>query len=200
MLQAQAQDLGIDKYYMNFIVSLAKIPGGLFAAICLNWYPRRPVFLSCSLLVIVAHITMGLTTLSILPPELAIISIGIIQFASTAGYVSVAGLLLGSLLPSSSRSIFAGIILTIETLSALSQGSIESYIPEAIRDSVLFFVFAGVVTTCFVYMYFLMPETKGRPLEEIEHIFLSPKQPGCVVRRDMRRAVAGAVKAVRNCS
>ena len=38
---------------------------------------------------------------------------------------------------------------------------------------------------------------KGKPLEEIEHIFLSPKQPGCVVRRDMRRAVAEGVKAVR---
>ena len=145
---------------MNFIVSLAKIPGGLFAAVCLNWFPRRPVFLSCSLLVIAAHITMGLTTLGILPSVFAIISIGTVQFASTAGYVSIAGLLLGSILPSSSRSIFAGIILTIETLSALSQGSVESYIPETIRDSVLFFVFAGVVTACFIYMYFLMPGTQ----------------------------------------
>ena len=104
MLQEQAEDLGIDKYYMNFIVSLAKIPGGLFAVICLNWFPRRPVFLSCSLLVIGAHTTMGLTTLGILPSEFAILSIATVQFASTAGYVSVAGLLLGSLLPSSSRS------------------------------------------------------------------------------------------------
>ena len=39
--------------------------------------------------------------------------------------------------------------------------------------------------------------TQGKPLEEIEHIFLSPKQPGCAVRRDMGRTVAGAVKAVR---
>ena len=45
--------------------------------------------------------------------------------------------------------------------------------------------------TSFVY------GTQGKPLEEIEHIFLSPKQPGCVVRRDMRRAVAEGVKAVR---
>ena len=60
--------------------------------------------------------------MQVLPPEFAITSIGTIQFASTAGYLSVAGLLLGSILPSSSRSIFAGIILTMETLSALSQG------------------------------------------------------------------------------
>ena len=64
-------------------------------------------------------------------------------------------------LPPSSRSIFAGIILTIETLSALSQGSVESFIPEDNRDSVLFFVFAGVVSACLLFMYFLMPETKG---------------------------------------
>ena len=71
----------------------------------------------------------------------------------------------------SSRSIFAGIILTIETLSALSQGSVESYIPEDNRDSVLFFVFAGVVSACLLFMYFLMPETKGPSINNITHIF-----------------------------
>ena len=188
-MQDQARDLGIDKYYMNFIVSLAKIPGGLFAAICLNWFPRRPVFLLSSFLVIAAHVTMGLTTMGQLPSVFAILSVGIIQFASTAGYISVAGLLLGSLLPSSTRSIFVGIILTIETLSALSQGSVESFIDETVRDSVLFFVFAGVVTVCFTYMLFLMPETKGLALEEIEHVFLYKRQKGCPVRRDPRRIV-----------
>ena len=190
--------MGIDKFYMNFIVSLAKIPGGLFAAVFLNRFPRRPVFLSCTLLIIVAHITMGLTTMKVVPSEFAIVSIGAIQFASTAGYLSVAGLLLGSLLPSSSRSIFAGIILTIETLSALCQGSIESFINEDIRDSVLFFVFAAVVTVCFIYMLFLMPETKGMALEEIEFIFLRPRQKGCTVRRDPKETIAGAVRAMRN--
>ena len=183
---------------MNFIVSLAKIPGGLFAAVFLNRFPRRPVFLSCTLLIIVAHTTMGLTTLEVLPSEFAIISIGTIQFASTAGYISVSGLLLGSLLPSSSRSIFAGIILTMETLAALSQGSIESYIDENIRDSVLFFVFAAVVTACFVYMFFLMPETRGMALEEIEFIFLRPRMKGCTVRRDPKETIAVAVRAMRN--
>ena len=198
ILQNQAQDLGIDKYYMNFIVSLAKIPGGLFAAIFLKKFSRRPVFLTSALLVIVAHVTMGLTYLDFLPSEFAMVAIAIIQFASTAGIVSVAGLLLGSLLPSSSRSTFAGIIGTIEALSALSQGSLEPYIVKAAGVSGLFFVFGAVVTACLCYMFILMPETKGKSLEELEHIFLSPKQKGCVIRRDLNEALASLVTMVRS--
>ena len=169
---------------MNFIVSLAKIPGGMFAALFLHKFSRRPVFLASALLVIVAHMTMGLTYLEILLPEFAMVAIAIFQFASTAGYRSVAGLLLGSLLPSSSRSTFAGIIMTMEALSALSQGALEPYMVKAIGKSGLFFVFGAVVTACLCFMFILMPETKGKSLEELEHIFLSPKQKGCNVRRD----------------
>ena len=176
---------------MNFIVSLAKIPGGLFAAIFLKKFSRR-------LSSIVAHVTMGLAYLDFLPSEFVMVAIAIIQFASTAGYVSVAGLLLGSLLPSSSRSTFAGIIMTIETLSALFQGSLEPYIVKAAGESGLFFVFGAVVTACLCYMFILMPETKGKSLEELEHIFLSPKQKGCDIRRDLNEALASLVTMVRS--
>ena len=192
LFQNQAEAMGIDKFYMNFIVSLAKIPGGIFATMFLNRFARRPLFLSCALLVIVSHITMGLTSLNILPAECAMVAIAIIQFASTAGYISVAGLLLGSLLPSSSRSIFAGVIMTFETLSALSQGSVEPFIVVSLGEAGLFFIFAGVVTLCLVYMFFLMPETRGRSEIELEYIFLSPRQKGCVVRRDPKEAIAQA--------
>ena len=182
---------------MNFIVSLAKIPGGMFAAIFLKNFSRRPIFLASAFLIIVAHLIMGFTYLDFLPSEFAMLAIVIIQFAFTAGFVSVAGLLLGSLLPSSSRSTFAGVIMTIETLSALSQGSLEPYILEAIGESGLFFVFAAVVTICLCFMFILMPETKGKSLEELEHIFLSPKQKGCIVRRDPHEAIASLVTMVR---
>ena len=194
LFQNQAEAMGIDKFYMNFIVSLAKIPGGIFATMFLNRFARRPLFLSSALLVIISHITMGLTSLSMLPAECAMVAIAIIQFASTAGYISVAGLLLGSLLPSSSRSIFAGIIMTFETLSALSQGAVQPYIVAAIGEGGLFFIFAGVVALCLVYMFFLMPETRGCSEVELEYIFLSPRQKGCVVRRDPKEAITRAAR------
>ena len=188
----QAEDIGIDKYYMNFIVSLGKIAGAIFSTIFLNRLSRRPVFLTSALLVAVSHVIIGLTSLKLLPSWCAMVGVGAIQFALTAGYISVSALLLGSLLPSSSRSVFAGIIKTFETLSALSQGSVEPYIVKAFGEASLYFIFAGVVTISLVYMFFLMPETKGRTLEEIEHIFLSPKQKGCNVRRDPKEAIAQA--------
>ena len=88
--------------------------------------------------------------------------------------------------------------MTIDALSALSQGSLEPFILEAIGESGLFFVFAAIVTACFCYMFILMPETKGKSLEELEHIFLSPKQKGCIVRRDPNDAITSLVTMVRN--
>ena len=196
--QDQAQDLGIDKYYMSFIVSLARIPGGLFAAIFLKKFSRRPVFLSSAALMIVANVTMGLTYLDFLPSVFAMVAIAMIQFVFIAGYGSVAGLLLCSLLPSSSRSTFSGIIMSIEALSAISQGSLEPYIIKAVGESGLFFVFGAVIAASFCFMFLLMPETKGKSLEELEHIFLSRKQKGCIVRRDPKEAIASLVLMVRN--
>ena len=196
-LQNQAGDLGIDQYYMNFIVSLAKIPGGLFAAIFLKRFSRRPVFLASALLVITGHTAMGLTNMGVLPPEFAMASIAATQFAYTAGYVSVAGLLLGVLLPSSSRSTFTGLVAAVEGLSSLAESFTSPHIVDAVGDSGLFFVFAGVVTSCFVFALFLMPETKGKTLEEIENIFLRPRKKGCAVRRSPREDIGTVRRATR---
>ena len=190
------QGLGLDPFYMSFIVSLAKIPGGLFAAVFLKFFPNRPIFLGSAALVAAAHITMGLTISDLLPREFALVAVATIQFASTAGYVSVAGLLLGVLLPSSSRSTFTGIIATIEGLSALSQSIIRPYIEEGIGQAGLFFLFGTIVTACLIYMFLMMPETKGVPLEMIEYIFLCPKKEGCVIRRDPRGTITNIVDTV----
>ena len=193
--------LGLDIYYMNFIVSLAKIPGALFAAIFLKLFPNRPIFLGSAILVTLAHFTTGLANIGVLPSEFALVAVAAIQFASTAGYVSVAGLLLGVLLPSSSRSTFTGIIATIEGLSALSQSIIRPYIEEAIGQSGLFFVFGSIVTGCLIYMFFMMPETKGKTLEEIEYIFLSPQhEEHHVIRRDPSVVISNVVKTVKRVS
>ena len=79
MFQNQAGDLGIDQYYMNFIVSLAKIPGGLFAAIFLKRFSTRPVFLASALLIAAAHLTMGLTNMGVLPSGFAMVAIATIR-------------------------------------------------------------------------------------------------------------------------
>ena len=80
--------------------ALFKGIGGLFAAIFLKKFPTRPVFLASAILIIAAHITMGLTNMTLLPPAFAMVAIAIIQFSSSAGYISVSYLLLGVLLPS----------------------------------------------------------------------------------------------------
>ena len=100
---------------------------------------------------------MGLTNMMLLPPVFGMIAIGIIQFTASGGYVSVSYLLLGVLLPSSSRSTFTGLVAMLGGLSALTLNGARPYIVNTpIGDAGLFFVFAAVVTACVIYMFFMM--------------------------------------------
>ncbi len=70
---------------MSFLVSLGKIPGGVFAAVFLKRFSRRPVFLASAVVVLAAHVTMGLVYLDVFPSELAMAALASALFAQTAG-------------------------------------------------------------------------------------------------------------------
>ena len=86
---------------------------------------------------------------------------------------------------------------SIELPPALSLNAVRPYITSTpIGDAGLFFVFAAVVTACFIYMFFMMPETKGITMEQIEYIFLCPPHEGCAIRRDPNRIITNGVESV----
>lgn len=136
---------------LNFLVSLIKIPGGLFAAVFLKKFPRRPVFLCSSLLVFAGHLLMAWTLLGIVPRWCAAAAITCAFFGYSAGYNSVSALLLGELFPAALRSVGVGLIATAEVLSSLSQTAAASAVEAAIGREGLFFVFAAVVFATFIY-------------------------------------------------
>ncbi len=70
---------------LNFLVSLIKIPGGLFAAVFLKKFPRRPVFLSCALLVATGHLLMAGTLMEIFPKWCALAAVTFAFFGYSAG-------------------------------------------------------------------------------------------------------------------
>jgi hypothetical protein len=113
-----------------------------------------------------------------------------------SSYYSVSHLLLGVVLPSSSRSIFVGLI-AIEGLSALSQSASTPAIIATIGNSSLFFVFAGIVAASAKFMFFMMPEIKGRTLE---YIFRCPRHEGCIIRRDLTAEITQTVETIKRVS
>ena len=147
------------------------------------------MFLGSAVLIIASFIIMGLTTMYKLPSVLAMLAVATMQFSHSAGYVSVAGLLLGVLLPSGSRSTYSGLVAAIEGLSAFSQSATRPYIEDTLGVSWLYFIFAFVVTCCLIFMLFMMPETKGKTLEEIELTVMLPRREGCNIRRDSAETI-----------
>ncbi len=102
---ASSQGEYLNEYMLNFLVSLIKIPGGLFAALFLRKFSRRycklnvcifevtcdtkirrrPVFLATSLLVLVGHLLMAGTLSGLLPEWCAMVAITGAFFGYSAG-------------------------------------------------------------------------------------------------------------------
>ncbi|TRY78417.1 hypothetical protein TCAL_01675 [Tigriopus californicus] len=175
--------LFVDKYYISFLVSLIKIPGGFVGIILMNFLPRSMVLQSTGLLVAVSHILMGLVYLSLIPKWWALVAITGAFFGCSAGYLTCAHLILGELLPANLRSIGVGLISASESVSTIVQTVASDSVIDHIGRSGLFFVFAGVVSASVFHAHFLMPETSGLTLEEIENVWLEHEQPGLLNRR-----------------
>lgn len=199
--------LFVDKYYISFLVSLIKIPGGFVGIILMNFLPRSVVLQSSGLLVVVSHILMGFVYLSLIPKWWALVAITGAFFGCSAGWVSLtiysllfqhpvrtnlirncryltcAHLILGELLPANLRSIGVGLISASESVSTIVQTVASDSVIHHIGRSGLFFVFASVVGGTVFHAHFLMPETSGMTLEEIENVWLEHEQPGLQNRR-----------------
>ncbi len=151
LFQDSTRDGFPNEYMMTFLVSLIKIPGGLFAAIFLKRFPRRVVFISAGLLVAFGHMLMSLTQMEVAPTWCGIVAVTCAMFGYSAGYNSVASLLLGELLPAILRSVGVGLVATAEVLSSLSQTASESYLEETLGKGGLFIVFGTVVFLAVIY-------------------------------------------------
>lgn len=104
---------------------------------------------------------------------LAMISIFVYFVAFNAGWGCLPMLVISEILPSRARGSVGGLCTGI----GWSVGFIVSYIfiplSNAITRQGVFWVFSMTNLLATLFVFFLVPETKGKTLEEIEHFFNS---------------------------
>jgi sugar porter (SP) family MFS transporter len=100
------------------------------------------------------------------------LGIFIVAFAVSLGPLPY--VLMSEIFPSAVRPL--GMAVAAATAWGVNAVVSVSFLPlaNAIGMSGAFFVFAGVCAVAFVFVYRLVPETKGRTLEEIERDLLHP--------------------------
>lgn len=84
-------------------------------------------------------------------------------------------MMLGEVLPSTVRGFISGILIMFINLLIFSTTKLYPYAARVLGPSGIFFCFAIVAIFTTLYMYLFLPETKGRPLTQIEQYFATGK-------------------------
>ena len=143
--------------------------------------PRRKYYIGSAVLVLLGSLIMGVSihlqnyesfsTLAIHYPVIKwspIIGLMLYQLGYQAGYISVIFMLLGELLPSNARGIGSSIIVQIHNISQFLAVKSAPACEDLLGIDGLFFMFACVTAFSIIFVYFFVPETFGKSLEEIE--------------------------------
>ncbi|KAG5344524.1 TRE12 protein, partial [Acromyrmex charruanus] len=157
------------------IITAIGIAGSMLSMLLIDRFGRRILTIVSTLAVTISLICLGIqyqlldagynpATLQALP----ICSMLLFQMASYVGLVSIPNTVLGEIFPPHIKcvaSCFASIICAIS--SFISTSTYQPLI-NLITEKYLFYVYALLLITAVPYIYFCMPETKGKSLQEIQ--------------------------------
>uniref|UniRef100_A0A1B6H7X1 Major facilitator superfamily (MFS) profile domain-containing protein n=1 Tax=Homalodisca liturata TaxID=320908 RepID=A0A1B6H7X1_9HEMI len=90
---------------------------------------------------------------------------------NTFGLFSLPCMMIGEVLPARVRGFVSGIFVTILNVIIFSTTKSYPFIASFLGPSGVFLTFAIVAVLATVYIYFFLPETRDRPLTQIENYF-----------------------------
>ena len=142
---------------------------------------RRPLFLVCGAFHLIGMGGLGiynilnenerLEQMFSFAQWIPIISILLIYSFSTVGYVSMVFMLTPELFPSYARAIGCGLVGVFDNLSlSLSVKMIPTFL-DSIGVGGMFLMYTLFTLVALVFSYFLLPETYGLSLEDIEKMW-----------------------------
>ncbi|XP_041983967.1 facilitated trehalose transporter Tret1-like [Aricia agestis] len=104
--------------------------------------------------------------------------IGLYMFSLTVGVSSIPFTLSGEIFPLEYRGLGSGISVLALSLNFFIAVKSFPVLTNSIGLSATYLLYAGIVTLCLSILYFMLPETKDRTLQDIENTFrgLSPAE------------------------
>lgn len=172
----------INEYLGMLIVDLIRLVMSVVACILLRRCSRRPLAIISAVGTALSLFIVGIFIhLSKSYPDLSqhsyIPMIGLISYISfiSIGFVPLPWALIGELFPLKTRSVGSGITAIMAFLSFFSVVKTSPSMFENLGASGTFFVYCSVALMGTVFVYFFVPETKGKLLHEIEDNFKKGK-------------------------
>lgn len=123
--------------------------------------------------------------------------IGLYMFSLTVGISSITFAISGEIFPLEYRGLGGGLGILGLSLNFFIAVKCFPVLNGSIGLPLTYCLYAGIVVLCLTIIWFMLPETKDRTLQEIEDIFkgISPKD-----RRSARPLNAATINQMRRCS
>lgn len=185
VLLLQEANIPFDPYWGAAILCCYRAVALVLASGIIKYCKRRPLYLITSFFVILSNVAMGTYFLFRDEDRFATIplvkwtpmlSIVVIYTAFAVGYGSVPYMLQGEILPSNSRAIGCGLIGFLDNISLFIATKMAPTISDFIGTSGAFYLYASCAMFSSLVAFFMMPETFGLSLNEIENMYKDKKQ------------------------
>jgi facilitated trehalose transporter len=142
-----------------------------------DWAGRKPLLIASGAIMCVALAALGThfhfqkngmhQSLGLLP----VISLIVFMVGFSVGYCGIPFLLMGELIPEKQRSFLSSIAGSMNLGTMFIVLKTYHYLKNSIGEDGTFWLYSSVCLCSCFFVYFLVPETKGKSLKEIEEIF-----------------------------
>lgn len=171
----------IDKLQASLIVSSWRLLISMFSSLAMLKIPRRPLFLSTTLVVGFSMAALGIFSYLRSQEQfdmwtknlgwVPLLLILLIFAGSQLGFAPITKLIMSEVFPTEVRSTGTSLICFTSVLCLSILSKLFSQFITWFGLHGAFWFYSGVVFTCFVYGYFAMPEYSGVSLVQIEKDF-----------------------------
>ena len=180
------KDIGLDdwKFTLTAALSLVNVLATFIAIFLVDRMGRRPLLIAGTALMMFSQITVGLASFWL--PEvtgdgttaasgsvagiimLVAIFMSVVAFACSLG--PLVWLVISEIFPAGVRSVCVGVATSVNWIGNFFIAQ-EALTLVKINAGLAFWIFAGFNLITIIFVWFLMPETKGVELEKIEDFF-----------------------------
>jgi len=190
VLKAAGLDNEDDQFLANVGVGLIRV---LFVIVALlvvdKRVGRRKMLLGSAAVMTVAQLMIGLNFRVWRIPGLAVAGQCLFMAGYSLGFGPIGWVLVSEIFPLQIRGLAVGIATFINRMTAgLIALFFMSLNKSVVGNAGTFWMFGGFCLVSFIFTYYVVPETKGKSLEELENdLARDPKMPICCASRLKRR-------------
>ena len=168
-------DGSLDSELVTNLTSIVRVVFMVVSCVILVWFGRRTICVSSGLGSGIAAVLIGTSVYMQTIHTWIIIGLVLLYVAfNTYGYFVMPPAMIGEILPSKIRCVGGAYIFTMNDIGMFFAAQTFHSVVGAVGTHGLFWIFGVSSLLCSLFLYLMLPETKGRSLVQIEEYFLQP--------------------------